>query len=144
MQAWVIRPDRLGDPEQAMKLESIEVPEPGPGEVLVRVMAAGAQLQRRLAKSLGIAVSISVTPATIHIAGSDASGASIGWAGRHPLEAGDEVVIIATRAAGDARGNGLDPMACSRQKIWAYESNWGSFASTARCRPSSCCQSRPR
>ena len=24
--------------------------------------------------------------------------------------------------------NGLDPMACSQQKIWAYETNWGSFA----------------
>ena len=36
MRAWVIRPDRLGDPKDAMQLEQIDVPELGPGEVLVR------------------------------------------------------------------------------------------------------------
>ena len=74
MQAWVIRPDRLGDPEQAMQLESIEVPEPGPGEVLVRVMAAGVNYNGVWA-SLGLPVSIfRYTGYDFHIAGSDASG----------------------------------------------------------------------
>jgi crotonyl-CoA carboxylase/reductase len=41
MRAWVIRPERIGEPIDAMQLETVEVPEPGPGEVLVRVMAAG-------------------------------------------------------------------------------------------------------
>ena len=42
---------------------------------------------------------------------------------------GDEVVIHCNQSCGEcAECNGLDPMACSRQQIWAYETNWGSFA----------------
>ena len=88
MGAWVIRPDRLGDPEDAMQLEQIEVPEPGPGEVLVRVMAAGVNYNGVWA-SLGLPVSIfRYTGYDFHIAGSDASGiVERGRPGRHPLEA---------------------------------------------------------
>jgi crotonyl-CoA carboxylase/reductase len=57
MRAWVIRPERLGDPEHAMQLEQIEVPEPGPGEVLVRVMAAGVNYNAVWA-AMGLPVSI--------------------------------------------------------------------------------------
>jgi crotonyl-CoA carboxylase/reductase len=130
MQAWVIRPDRLGDPEQAMQLESIEVPEPGPGEVLVRVMAAGVNYNGVWA-SLGLPVSIfRYTGYDFHIAGSDASGVvdRVG-PGVTRWKPGDEVVIHCNQSCGECpECNGLDPMACSRQKIWAYESNWGSFA----------------
>ena len=73
MGAWVIRPDRLGDPQDAMQLEQIEIPEPGPGEVLVRVMAAGVNYNGVWA-SLGLPVSIfRYTGYDFHIAGSDAS-----------------------------------------------------------------------
>ena len=41
MAAWVIRQEREGEPIDAFRLEEIEVPEPGPFEVIVRVMAAG-------------------------------------------------------------------------------------------------------
>jgi len=130
MKAWVIRPERLGDPTVAMQLEDIEVPEPGPGEVLVRVMAAGVNYNGVWA-SLGLPVSIfRYTGYDFHIAGSDASGVveRVGpgvtrWA------PGDEVVIHCNQSCGECpECNGLDPMACSNQKIWAYESNWGSFA----------------
>jgi len=57
MQAWVIRPERLGDPVDAMQLETIDVPDPGPGEVLVRVMAAGVNYNGVWA-SLGLPVSL--------------------------------------------------------------------------------------
>ena len=57
MRAWVIRPERLGDPEHAMQLEQIEVPEPGPGEVLVLVMAAGVNFNGVWA-AMGLPVSI--------------------------------------------------------------------------------------
>src|ERR671929_23282 len=74
MEAWVIRPERLGDPVDAMQLERIEVPDPGPGEVLVRVMAAGVNYNGVWA-SLGLPVSIfRYTGYDFHIAGSDASG----------------------------------------------------------------------
>jgi crotonyl-CoA carboxylase/reductase len=130
MEAWVIRPDRLGDPVQAMQLEHIEVPEPGPGEVRVRVMAAGVNYNGVWAAA-GLPVSIfRYTGYDFHIAGSDASGIvdKIG-PGVTRWEPGDEVVIHCNQSCGEcAECNGRDPMACSRQRIWAYESNWGSFA----------------
>jgi len=130
MEAWVIRPDRLGDPVQAMRLEQIEVPEPGPGEVRVRVMAAGVNYNGVWAAA-GLPVSIfRYTGYDFHIAGSDASGIvdKVG-PGVTRWEPGDEVVIHCNQSCGEcAECNGRDPMACSRQRIWAYESNWGSFA----------------
>jgi crotonyl-CoA carboxylase/reductase len=130
MEAWVIRPDRLGDPVQAMRLERIEVPEPGPGEVRVRVMAAGVNYNGVWAAA-GLPVSIfRYTGYDFHIAGSDASGIvdKVG-PGVTRWKPGDEVVIHCNQSCGEcAECNGHDPMACSRQRIWAYESNWGSFA----------------
>ncbi len=130
MEAWVIRPERLGDPIDAMQLERIDVPDPGPGEVLVRVMAAGVNYNGVWA-SLGLPVSIfRYTGYDFHIAGSDASGVveRVG-PGVTRWSPGDEVVIHCNQSCGEcAECNGLDPMACSRQKIWAYETNWGSFA----------------
>ncbi len=41
MAAWVIRPEREGEPIDAMALEEVAVPDPGAFEVVVRVMAAG-------------------------------------------------------------------------------------------------------
>ncbi len=130
MQAWVIRPERLGDPVDAMQLETIDVPDPGPGHVHVRVMAAGVNYNGVWA-SLGLPVSIfRYTGYDFHIAGSDASGvvAAVG-PGVTRWKVGDEVVIHCNQSCGEcAECNGLDPMACTQQKIWAYESNWGSFA----------------
>ena len=130
MQAWVIRPERLGDPVDAMRLEDIAVPEPGPGEVLVRVMAAGVNYNGVWA-SMGLPVSIfRYTGYDFHIAGSDASGVveRVG-PGVTRWQPGDEVVVHCNQSCGEcAECNGFDPMACTRQKIWAYESNWGSFA----------------
>ena len=130
MDAWVIRPDRLGDPMQAMQLETIDVPEPGPGEVRVRVMAAGVNYNGVWAAA-GLPVSIfRYTGYDFHIAGSDASGIvdAVG-PGVTRWKDGDEVVIHCNQSCGEcAECNGRDPMACTRQRIWAYESNWGSFA----------------
>jgi crotonyl-CoA carboxylase/reductase len=130
MHAWVIRPDRLGDPKDAMRLEEIEVPEPGPGEVLVRVMAAGVNYNGVWA-SLGLPVSIfRYTGYDFHIAGSDASGVveRVG-PGVTRWKPGDEVVVHCNQSCGECpECNGLDPMACTQQRIWAYETNWGSFA----------------
>jgi crotonyl-CoA carboxylase/reductase len=44
-------------------------------------------------------------------------------------KAGDEVVVHCNQSCGQCpECNGLDPMACSEQKIWGYETSWGSFA----------------
>jgi crotonyl-CoA carboxylase/reductase len=130
MQAWVIRPERLGEPRDAMQLETVATPLPGPGEVLVRVMAAGVNYNNVWA-ALGKPVEVfRYTGYDFHIGGSDASGvvAAVG-PGVTRWKPGDEVVIHCNTSCGECpECNGLDPMACSQQKIWGYETNWGSFA----------------
>jgi crotonyl-CoA carboxylase/reductase len=134
MDAWVIRPERLGEPVDAMQLETVDVPMPGPGEVLVKVMAAGVNYNGVWA-AMGKPVSIfRYTGDEFHIAGSDASGvvAAVG-AGVRRWHVGDEVVIHCNQSCGECpECNGLDPMACAQQKIWGYETNWGSFAQYTR------------
>jgi crotonyl-CoA carboxylase/reductase len=133
MAAWVIREDRLGEPKDAFQLEEIEVPEPGAFEVIVRVMAAGVNFNNVWA-ALGEPVSVfryGDHPETgHHIGGSDASG--IVWKvgeGVTRWKAGDEVVLHCNQASyEDPEVHGLDPLAAPSQKIWGYETTWGSFA----------------
>ena len=65
-----------------------------------------------------------------HIGGSDASG--IVWKvgpGVTRWKPGDEVVVHCNQASyEDPEVHGLDPMAAPSQKIWGYETTWGSFA----------------
>jgi crotonyl-CoA carboxylase/reductase len=131
MAAWVIRQDREGQPTDAFQLEQIEVPEPGPFEVIVRVMAAGVNYNNVWA-ALGKPVSVfRYHPEDDHhIGGSDASGYvwKVG-AGVTRWQPGDEVVIHCNQASyEDPEVHGLDPMAAPSQKIWGYETSWGSFA----------------
>ncbi|MBA2439309.1 MAG: alcohol dehydrogenase catalytic domain-containing protein, partial [Thermoleophilaceae bacterium] len=75
MAAWVIREERFGEPTEAFQLEEIAVPEPGPLEVVVRVMAAGVNYNNVWA-ALGKPVSVFRyhPDEDHHIGGSDASG----------------------------------------------------------------------
>lgn len=130
MLAWVIREDRLGEPEDAIKLEEIECPEPGPFEVVVKVMAAGVNFNNVWA-ALGEPISVfRYHPEDHHIGGSDASG--IVWKvgeGVTRWKPGDEVVMHCNQASyEDVEVHGLDPLAAPSQQIWAYETTWGSFA----------------
>jgi crotonyl-CoA carboxylase/reductase len=130
MLAWVIREDRFGEPKDAIKLEEIETPEPGPFEVVVKTMAAGVNFNNVWA-SLGEPVSpFRYHPEDHHIGGSDASG--IVWKvgeGVTRWKPGDEVVVHCNQASyEDVEVHGLDPLAAPSQQIWAYETTWGSFA----------------
>jgi len=131
MAAWVIRQEREGEPRDAFQLEEIAVPEPGAFEVLVRVMAAGVNYNNVWA-ALGQPVSVFRyhPDEDHHIGGSDASG--IVWKvgpGVTRWKPGDEVVIHCNQASyEDPEVHGLDPMAAPSQKIWGYETSWGSFA----------------
>jgi crotonyl-CoA carboxylase/reductase len=133
MAAWVIRQEREGEPKDAFQLEQIEVPEPGAFEVIVRVMAAGVNFNNVWA-SLGEPVSIfgygDHPEYGHHIGGSDASG--VVWKvgeGVTRWKVGDEVVIHCNQASyEDVEVHGLDPMAAPSQRIWGYETTWGSFA----------------
>jgi len=133
MAAWVIRQEREGEPKDAFQLEQIEVPEPGAFEVIVRVMAAGVNFNNVWA-SLGEPVSVfgygDHPEYGHHIGGSDASG--VVWKvgeGVTRWKVGDEVVIHCNQASyEDVEVHGLDPMAAPSQRIWGYETTWGSFA----------------
>src|SRR5881227_3949349 len=121
MLASVIRPGREGDPITAMQIEEVDLPPVGPNDALVLVMAAGVNFNGVWA-ARGKPVSVfRMHGEPFHIAGSDASG--IVW------KVGDQVVIHCNQSCGQCpECNGLDPMACSEQKIWGYETSWGSFA----------------
>jgi crotonyl-CoA carboxylase/reductase len=131
MTAWVIRQDREGEPRDAFQIEDIEVPEPGAFEVIVRVMAAGVNFNNVWA-ALGQPVSVFRyhPDEDHHIGGSDASG--LVWKvgeGVTRWKPGDEVVIHCNQASyEDVEVHGLDPLAAPSQKIWGYETSWGSFA----------------
>jgi crotonyl-CoA carboxylase/reductase len=133
MAAWVIRQEREGEPADAFQLEEIEVPEPGAFEVIVRVMAAGVNYNNVWA-AMGKPVSVfgygDHQEYGHHIGGSDASG--IVWKvgpGVTRWKPGDEVVIHCNQASyEDPEVHGLDPLAAPSQRIWGYETTWGSFA----------------
>jgi len=132
MPAWVIRQEREGLPLDAFQLEEIEVPEPGPFEVVVRVMGAGVNFNNVWA-ALGQPVSVfgygDHPEYGHHIGGSDASG--IVWkvgTGVTKLKPGDEVMMnTAQYSPEDVHIHGN--MGLSRTlQAWGYETTWGSFA----------------
>jgi crotonyl-CoA carboxylase/reductase len=133
MAAWVIRQEREGEPMDAFQLESIEVPEPGAFEVIVRVMAAGVNFNNvwaALGEPVGVWRYGDHPQWGHHIGGSDASG--VVWKvgdGVTRWAPGDEVVIHCNQASyEDPEVHGLDPLAAPSQQIWGYETTWGSFA----------------
>ena len=135
MAAWVIRAERFGEPIDAFRLEEIEVPEPGAFEVVIRVMAAGVNFNNVWA-ALGEPVSVfrSHPEEDHHIGGSDASG--VVWKcgeGVTQWKPGDEVVVHCNQASyEDVEVHGLDSLAAPSQRIWGYETSWGSFAQFAK------------
>ena len=137
MVAWVLRPEREGNLSNAYRVEEIPVPEPGPFEVVVRVMAAGVNFNSIWA-ALGKPVSVfgygDHPEYGHHIGGSDASG--IVWKigeGVSKWKPGDEVVLHANHASyEDPEVHGLDPLAAPSQLGWGYQTTWGSFAQFAK------------
>src|SRR3712207_49191 len=129
----LFRSEREGEPKDAFQLEEIEVPEPKAFEVIVRVMAAGVNFNNVWA-ALGEPVSVfgyaDHPEYGHHIGGSDASG--IVWKvgpGVTRWKPGDEVTIHCNMTSyEDPEVHGLDPMAAPSQRIWGYETTWGSFA----------------
>jgi crotonyl-CoA carboxylase/reductase len=133
MAAWVIREEREGEPIDAFQLEQIEVPQPGAFEVIVRVMAAGVNYNNvwaALGEPIGVWRYGDHPEYGHHIGGSDASG--IVWKvgeGVTKWQPGDEVIIHCNQASyEDIEVHGLDPLAAPSQRIWGYETTWGSFA----------------
>src|SRR6476469_2735589 len=84
MLAQVIRAERFGEPRDAFKEEAVQVPELGPRDVLVYVMAAGVNYNNVWA-AMGVPIDVIKArqkrwgaQEPLHIGGSDASG--VVWA----------------------------------------------------------------
>lgn len=137
MYASVIRRERYGQPHDAFRTEVVDVPRPGPDQVLVWVMAAGVNYNNVWA-ALGKPVDVIANrqkhdphEPPFHIGGSDASG--IVWAVGERVRSvkiGDEVVLSCAMWDNDAADirAGADPITSTSARIWGYEANWGSFA----------------
>src|SRR5678816_2344866 len=166
MLAQVIRAERFGEPVDAFREEALTIPELGPRDVLVYVMAAGVNYNNVWA-AMGIPIDVIKArrkkgerprvmdpgaPASepagwdFHIGGSDASG--VVWAvgaAVTSVRVGDEVVVHC--GMWDPQDPwvvaGKDPMLAGSQKIWGYESNWGSFAQYARVQDHQCLPKPP-
>lgn len=146
MHAWVIRPERFGEPRKAFQKEVIDVPDIADDEVLVYVMAAGVNYNNVWA-GLGVPVDVikarnkAGEPEEFHIGGSDASGI-VYKVGKDvkDLKVGDEVVMHCGRWSRDCPmvQSGVDPMYSPSFRIWGYETNWGSFAQFTKVQAHQC------
>ncbi|MBZ0270880.1 crotonyl-CoA carboxylase/reductase [bacterium] len=146
MHAWVIRPERFGEPTESFRKEVIDVPEIADDEALVYVMAAGVNYNNVWA-ALGVPVNVIAArnkagePEPFHIGGSDASGIvyKVGKDVKN-LKVGDEVVVhCGTWSRDDAWvKDGNDPMYSDSFRIWGYETNWGSFAQFTKVQAHQC------
>jgi crotonyl-CoA carboxylase/reductase len=136
MLAQVIRQKRYGDPRTAFEIEEVPVPELGPHEVLIGVMAAGINYNNVWAAK-GIPIDIIAVrqrrgePYDFHIGGSDASGI-VYDVGRNVtrVKVGDKVVVHPGYWDPDDPWvtSGKDPMLAPSARIWGYDTNFGSFA----------------
>jgi len=151
MLAQVIRAERFGEPADAFREEAIEIPALGPREVLVYVMAAGVNYNNVWA-AMGIPIDVIKARQKkgeredFHIGGSDASG--VVWAVGEDVtsvKVGDEVVVHCGMWEPDDPWvvAGKDPMFAPTQRIWGYESNWGSFAQYTKVQDHQCLPKPP-
>jgi crotonyl-CoA carboxylase/reductase len=146
MHAQLVRPERYGEPKDAIRDEVIDVPEIGPHEALVLVMAAGVNFNNVWA-ARGVPVDVTKTqarwgePTDMHIVGSDASGIvyAVGEQVSN-VEVGDRVVVHAGQWDHDdpwvAAGN--DPGLAPSFRVWGYDTCWGSFAQFAKVQAHQC------
>jgi crotonyl-CoA carboxylase/reductase len=148
MYAQLIRPDRFGDPKDAFQVEDLEMPEVGPNDALVLVMAAGINYNNVWA-ARGIPVDVTKVhgklgePTEFHIGGSDASGVvyAVGDDVRN-VKVGDHVVVHCGQWDPEADDT-PDPMFHDSFRIWGYESNWGSFAQFTKVQAHQCMPKAP-
>ncbi len=146
MHAQVIRPERFGEPRDAFEVEAIEVPEVGPHEVLVLVMAAGVNYNNVWA-ALGIPVDVTRVHGKNGEPRTSTSAAPTRRASCRPSATRSTTSRSATRwsstaACGTSRTTtsrkGLDPGFHDSYRIWGYETNWGTFAQFTKVQDHQC------
>jgi crotonyl-CoA carboxylase/reductase len=146
MHAQLVRPERFGEPSTAIQDEVIDVPELGPHDALVAVMAAGVNFNNVWA-ARGVPVDVTKgqarwgEPTDFHIVGSDASG--IVWAVGSEVtnvQVGDRVVVHAGQWNPDDPHvlSGGDPGLAASFRVWGYDSCWGSFSQFVKVQAHQC------
>ena len=146
MHAQLVRPDRFGDPTTAIRDEVIDVPELGPKDALVLVMAAGVNYNNVWA-ARGVPIDVTKgqarwgEPTDFHIVGSDASGIvyAVGSEVTN-VKVGDEVVVHAGQwdPADPWVLAGNDPGLAPSFRVWGYDTCWGSFAQFTKVQAHQC------
>ena len=146
MHAQLVRPERFGEPRDSIKDEVIDVPEIGPNEALVMVMAAGVNFNNVWA-ARGVPIDVTKTqarwgePTDFHIVGSDAAGIvySVGPDVTN-VNVGDRVVVHAGQWDVDDPWvvAGKDPGLAASFRVWGYDTCWGSFAQFTKVQAHQC------
>ena len=146
MHAQLTRPDRYGDPVTSIQDEVIDVPELGPHDALVMVMAAGVNFNNVWA-ARGIPVDVTKTqarwgePTDFHIVGSDASGVVYAVGSEvSNVKVGDRVIVHAGQWDHDDPDvvAGGDPGLSASFRVWGYDTCWGSFAQFCKVQAHQC------
>jgi crotonyl-CoA carboxylase/reductase len=146
MHAQLTRPERYGEPETSIRDEVIDVPELGPHDALVMVMAAGVNFNNVWA-ARGVPVDVTKTqarwgePTDFHIVGSDASG--VVWAVGSEVtnvSVGDRVIVHAGQWDPDDPkvAEGVDPGLADSFRVWGYDTCWGSFSQFCKVQAHQC------
>jgi len=146
MHAQLVRPDRFGDPTTAILDEVVDVPELGPHDALVMVMASGVNFNNVWA-AWGKPIDVTKgqarfgEPTDFHIVGSDAAGIvyAVGDEVTN-VEVGDRVVVHAGQWDLDdpwVKG-GRDPGLAASFRVWGYETCWGGTAQFCKVQAHQC------
>jgi len=146
MHAFVVRPERYGEPATAFRREVIATPSIAPDEVLVYVMATGINYNNVWA-AFGQPLDVIAErqrrgePEDFHAGGSDCAGVvwQVGEA-VSGLQPGDEVVVHGASwdGADPFVRAGNDPVLSESTRVWGYQTNYGSFCQFARAQAHQC------
>ena len=146
MHAMVVRPDRYGEPRDSIQDEVIDVPELGPRDVLVAVMAAGVNFNNVWA-ARGVPIDVTKTqarwgePTDFHIVGSDASGiVYAAGADVTSVSVGDRVTVHPGQwdLEDPVVKAGRDPGLAASFRVWGYDTCWGSMAQFTKVQEHQC------
>ena len=138
-------PTREKDPRRSLHVEDVPLPEVGPGEALVAVMASAINYNTVWTSIFEPVSTFSflerygrVSPLAkrhdlpYHVVGSDLSGVVLKTgAGVHLWNAGDEVVAHCLSVELESPDGHNDTMLDPEQRIWGFETNFGGLAQIA-------------
>jgi crotonyl-CoA reductase len=133
------------DPRQSLHLDDIPLPEPGPGEALIAVMASSINYNTvwtsifEPVSTFGFLEKLGRTgdmgkrhDLPYHVIGSDASGVVLRvGAGVNAWKPGDEVVAHCLSVELESPLGHNDTMLDPDQRIWGFETNFGGLAEIA-------------